>query len=138
MPPILLAFLYAFVSAAALVPVCRLVARRTGIVARPRDDRWHREIVPLLGGVALALALVIGAAATGIAWEVAVPLGTALLMFAVGLVDDVVSLRPATKLIAQIALAAALVYFGYRLQWIESRLLDSVLTVVWVLSLIHI
>jgi len=56
-------------------------------------------------------------------------------MFLMGLVDDILQLRPATKLVAQIAAAAALVYFGFRLNWLESRLLDSVLTMVWVVGL---
>ena len=56
-------------------------------------------------------------------------------MFVVGLVDDVLALKPATKLIAQIALASVLLFFGYRLNWLESRLLDSLLTLVWVVGL---
>ena len=56
-------------------------------------------------------------------------------IFVIGLVDDALALKPATKLIAQIALAAAVVYFGYRLNWLDSRLLDSVLTMVWLVGL---
>ena len=36
-------------------------------------------------------------------------------IFLIGLVDDVMSLKPSTKLVVQIALAAALLFFGYRL-----------------------
>lgn len=131
---VLLPFLLGLVSAAALVPICRLLARRAGVLARPRDDRWHRAAVPLFGGVAIAVSVLAGAAAVGIAGPMAPLLACALAVAAVGLVDDVVSLKPATKLIAQIVLAAALVYFGYRLYWLESRLLDSVLTMVWVVG----
>ncbi len=56
-------------------------------------------------------------------------------IFVIGLVDDVLALKPSTKLIAQIAMAAAVVYFGYRLNWLDSRLLDSVLTMVWLVGL---
>ena len=63
------------------------------------------------------------------------PLAAAMLMCIVGFVDDVITLKPATKLIAQISLAAALVYFGYSLHWLDSRLLDSLLTIVWVVGL---
>jgi UDP-GlcNAc:undecaprenyl-phosphate GlcNAc-1-phosphate transferase len=44
-------------------------------------------------------------------------------------------LKPFTKLIGQIAMAAAVVYFDYRLSWVDSRLLDSVLTMVWLVGL---
>ncbi len=129
------AFLISFAIAVMLVPVSRFIAHRSGMVAHPRNDRWHRGTIPLLGGVAIAGALFIGALVTGAVTTVAVPLGAAMFMFAVGLVDDVLALKPSTKLIAQIAAAALLVYFGYRLNWIESRLLDSILTMVWVIGL---
>lgn len=129
------AFLISFALAVMLVPVSRFIAHRSGLVAHPRNDRWHRGTIPLLGGVAIAGALFIGALVSGAVATVAVPLGAAMFMFAVGLVDDVLALKPSTKLIAQIAAAALLVYFGYRLNWLESRLLDSVLTMVWVIGL---
>ena len=118
-----------------LLPICRVVALRTGVVAHPRNDRWHRQTVPLLGGVGIALPMLIGAVITGAAAEMVVPLAAAFLVFIVGLVDDVLALKPATKLIAQIALASLLVYFGFSLTWVESRLLNSVFTIVWVVGL---
>jgi UDP-GlcNAc:undecaprenyl-phosphate/decaprenyl-phosphate GlcNAc-1-phosphate transferase len=118
-----------------LLPVCRAIALRTGVVAHPRNDRWHRQTVPLLGGAGIAVPVIAGAFITGIATELIVPLAAAFAVFVVGLVDDVIALKPATKLIAQIALASLLVYFGFRLSWVESRLLNSVLTIVWVVGL---
>jgi UDP-GlcNAc:undecaprenyl-phosphate GlcNAc-1-phosphate transferase len=129
------AFLISFALAVMLVPASRFIAHRSGMVAHPRNDRWHRGTIPLLGGVAIAGAMFLGALVMGAAGSIAVPLGAAMFMFVVGLVDDVLALKPSTKLIAQIAAAALLVYFGYRLNWIESRLLDSVLTMVWVIGL---
>ena len=124
-----------FVLAIALVPLCRILARRIGVVAHPRNDRWHRQVVPLLGGVAIALATLFGAMLTGHLSQTIVPLSAAMAIFVMGLVDDVLSLKPAPKLIGQIVLAAAVVYFGYRLNWIESRLFDSLLTMVWMVGL---
>jgi UDP-GlcNAc:undecaprenyl-phosphate/decaprenyl-phosphate GlcNAc-1-phosphate transferase len=133
--PAVTAFLIAFVTSAALVPLCRRVAHRTGIVARPRTDRWHREIVPLLGGVAIALSLLVGSVITGIAADMVVPLTAAMVLCVVGLVDDVKSLTAATKLVAQIAVASAVVFLDYRLNWFESQTLDSLLTIVWLVGL---
>src|SRR5688572_7852427 len=104
MNPLVQSFALGLGLSAALVPVCRVIARRCGVVAHPRDDRWHRTTVPLLGGLALAVTLLVGMLATGAAVEMVVPLAAALLISIVGLVDDVLSLKPATKLIAQIAL----------------------------------
>lgn len=119
----------------ALVPVSRVIAIRMGIVAHPRNDRWHRQVVPLLGGVGIGFATLFGALLTGIAAETVVPLTACMAIFAMGLVDDILALKPFTKLIGQIAMAAAVVYFGYRLYWLDSRLLDSVLTMVWLVGL---
>ena len=133
--PILQSMLIAFAAAVALVPVARVLAIRIDVVARPRADRWHRTVVPLLGGVAIGLATIITSLLAGLAVSLPVVLFASMAMFLMGLVDDIKLLRPATKLVAQIAAAAALVYFGFRLNWVESRLLDSVLTMVWVVGL---
>jgi UDP-GlcNAc:undecaprenyl-phosphate GlcNAc-1-phosphate transferase len=131
----LLPFLLGLALSLALVPLCRRIAARAGVVANPREDRWHRGTVPMLGGLAIGISLLLGAIVTGVAVQVAVPLAAAMLMCAVGLVDDVISLKPATKLIAQICLAATLVYFGYSLHWLDSRLADNLLTIAWVVGL---
>jgi len=41
-----LAFGLALGLATALIPLMRLLARRAGLVAVPRDDRWHRAPIP--------------------------------------------------------------------------------------------
>jgi len=51
------------------------------------------------------------------------------------LTDDILHLKPATKLIAQLALASALLQYGYRLNWLQSMTLDTMLTLVWVVGL---
>jgi UDP-GlcNAc:undecaprenyl-phosphate GlcNAc-1-phosphate transferase len=131
----LLPLLAGFFIAMALVPVARRLAHLTNIVAHPRNDRWHRGTVPLLGGVAMAGAMLLGALVLGVAPAIIVPLAAAMAMFIVGLVDDALALKPTTKLIAQIAMAATVLYFGYRLHWLDSRLLDSVLTMMWIVGL---
>jgi UDP-GlcNAc:undecaprenyl-phosphate GlcNAc-1-phosphate transferase len=118
-----------------VVPLCRLIALRFGFVARPREDRWHQRPVALFGGVGIAVALFGTALALGMARQVPVLLATAAMMFAFGLADDVLSLKPSTKLIAQIALASALVFAGYRLGWVQSATLDIQLTLLWIVGL---
>lgn len=127
--------LIAFVLAVALVPLCRRLAIRLDVVARPRADRWHRTVVPLLGGVAIGLSTLFTGLIFGLADLMPVILFASMAIFVMGFVDDLLRLRPASKLVSQIAVAAALVYFGFRLHWVESRLLDSALTMVWVVGL---
>ncbi|PYR15205.1 MAG: hypothetical protein DMF94_32680 [Acidobacteria bacterium] len=130
-----LPFLMALTLSLVCVPLCRLVALRRGFVARPREDRWHRRPVALFGGVGIAFVLFACVAIFGLTREQPVLVITALAIFVTGLVDDVLSLKPATKLIAQIGLASALLFFGYRLNWLESTTLDSLLTLVWIVGM---
>jgi UDP-GlcNAc:undecaprenyl-phosphate GlcNAc-1-phosphate transferase len=125
----------AFALSLGVVPLCRLAATRLGFVARPREDRWHRGTVALFGGVGIAVVLFTCAAIFGIVRAQPVLVVTAALMFGAGLVDDVLSIKPATKVIAQIALACVLLFFDYRLNWLQSTTLDSLLTLVWIVGL---
>ncbi len=55
----LLAIVTAFVLALALTPIVRALARRWGMVARPKTDRWHKKPTAMLGGIAVFLPIVI-------------------------------------------------------------------------------
>jgi UDP-GlcNAc:undecaprenyl-phosphate GlcNAc-1-phosphate transferase len=128
-------FALAFALSLALVPLARSISIRLGYVARPREDRWHRRPVALFGGAAIALVLFTCAAIFGLVTSIPVLVGAAALMFGTGFVDDVVSLKPSTKLVAQIALASVLLFFDYRLNWLESTTLDALLTLFWIVGL---
>jgi UDP-GlcNAc:undecaprenyl-phosphate GlcNAc-1-phosphate transferase len=132
---LLIAFGASFALSLALVPVARGVAIKLGYVAAPREDRWHRRPVALFGGVAIAVVLFGSTVAMRVAERLPILTVTAAIMFAVGLVDDVMRLKPSTKLIAQIALASALLLFDYRLNWVHSTTVDSLLTLVWIVGL---
>ena len=118
-----------------LTPLCRLAAFRLGYVAGPREDRWHRKPTALFGGVAVFLAVVVPFAVLQPVREIWVLLASGGLIFAVGLTDDIMSLKPSTKLVAQIIVASALVFFGFRLQWVQSLTIDALLTLVWIVGI---
>ncbi|MGQ0736171.1 MAG: glycosyl transferase [Acidobacteriota bacterium] len=128
-------FLVALILSLLLVPLSRKVAFRVGCVARPREDRWHQKATPLFGGVAISLALFAVVAGFGRAAEVAVVASCAGVIFVIGLVDDIITIKPSTKLIAQIALGSVLLFFGYRLNWLDSITLDSLLSLLWVVGI---
>ncbi|MBI4486185.1 MAG: glycosyl transferase, partial [Acidobacteria bacterium] len=65
----------------------------------------------------------------------AVLLTCVALIFATGLADDIMSLRPSTKLVIEIAIASVFLFFGYRLNWTTSLTLDTILTLVWVVGM---
>ena len=135
--PFCSSFALAFVLAAALVPLCRLLARRTGVVAQPRDDRWHRD-----DGAAARrrrrsrCRCLIGTLVTGVAREIIVPLvcrhrSSSSSGWSTTCCRS--SRRPSWS--RRSRWRRLLVFLGYRLNWLESRLLDSLLTLVWVVGL---
>ena len=94
----------------------RSFARNRGFVAKPKSDRWHKKPTAMLGGVAIFLST----AAVYFAFvpptrESLVVFGGSAFLFAVGLVDDIFSIRPYQKLIGQLIGAGILVLFGLKL-----------------------
>ena len=128
-------FSAALVVSLALVPLTRHLARTYGYVAKPKEKRWHKRPTALMGGAALSVT-VIGliplVADTGPIWALLVGAGV---MFAVGLFDDIKSLKPSTKLVVQVAVASLLVFDGYRLEWVESLTGDTLLTLFWIVGI---
>ncbi|MCC6587323.1 MAG: undecaprenyl/decaprenyl-phosphate alpha-N-acetylglucosaminyl 1-phosphate transferase [Bryobacterales bacterium] len=77
----------------------------------PRQDRWHKRPTPSAGGIAILLAV----AAVYLTWfrgEHAGIATGAVAVWALGLVDDIVRLRPWVKLLGQTSISAAVVCSG--------------------------
>src|ERR1041385_6517313 len=112
MPRLIVAVVVTLIASLVLTPLVRAIARRRGFVAKPVADRWHRNPTALMGGVAVFLATLIGIAAAGLMRGVAVPLMASSLLFAAGLVDDLIRLKPYQKLVVQIAAAILVINAG--------------------------
>ena len=135
-PVVVYPFLVALGAVLALTPIVRAIATAGGFVARPTSDRWHRKPVPLLGGIAIAVAAASSALMFG--WyhrELLAVVTAALAMAFVGVVDDIKQLKPSTKLTAQIAVACALIAQGVQLHWTHSQIADAFLTIFWFVAI---
>jgi UDP-GlcNAc:undecaprenyl-phosphate GlcNAc-1-phosphate transferase len=99
---VLLAPAAALVLAALSVPFVRRLAWRLEWIAKPTIDRWHKTPVALLGGVVVTLVF---CAVVGFFGAPIWLLAGALILCALGLLDDIVSLPPRTKLLCEIPLA---------------------------------
>lgn len=95
----------AFFIALILTPIIRDISRSFNVVDRPGERKVHVHPVPRVGGVAIAISyglslIAIGGVdrpwSTGLAPGKVIP--GAAIAFLVGLLDDLISLRPAVKL----------------------------------------
>lgn len=104
----LLAGLLALGAATVATPLVGRLAGRIGLVAYPKRDRWHTTPTPLMGGVAIFLGsiplvvLLSEAISAHMLDRFAALLIGAVLIFALGLIDDLKTLPPYAKLLGQI------------------------------------
>jgi UDP-GlcNAc:undecaprenyl-phosphate GlcNAc-1-phosphate transferase len=135
-PRTLLAVAASFIFALVLTPLVRALARRYGFVAKPKSDRWHKKPTAMLGGAAIWLAVIITYALfiSGTTYGKFILLASTFL-FLVGLVDDVLHIKPYQKLIGQVMGAAYVVYYGLSLPWTGSVLLNMALAIFWLIGI---
>jgi UDP-GlcNAc:undecaprenyl-phosphate/decaprenyl-phosphate GlcNAc-1-phosphate transferase len=135
-PRTLLTVAASFVLALVLTPLVRAFARRYGFVAKPKSDRWHKKPTAMLGGAAIWLSVIITYAVfiSGTTYGKFILLASTFL-FLVGLVDDVLHIKPYQKLIGQVMGAAYVVYYGLSLPWTGSVLLNMALAIFWLIGI---
>jgi UDP-GlcNAc:undecaprenyl-phosphate GlcNAc-1-phosphate transferase len=156
-----------FVLSVILTVAARKLAVRIGLIAQPVEDRYHRTVVPLGGGIAIfgtisiiiftAIAVVEFLAAPGhLDWlgrsvtihtegfiskinHLLIVLLVVLVLFALGLWDDKKHLSPFFKLAVQFAVAITAAFFAdIRIElFIQSRIITSLLTAVWIVLIIN-
>jgi UDP-GlcNAc:undecaprenyl-phosphate GlcNAc-1-phosphate transferase len=135
-PRTLLAVAASLVLTLVLTALVRALAHRFGIVARPKTDRWHKKPTAMLGGLAIWLSMVISyfvfIPTTTYGWVV---MSASSLLFLVGLVDDLIHVKPYQKLIGQIMGAALVVYYGLTLPWTGSVLLNMAFAIFWLIGI---
>ena len=132
----LLAIAASFVLALGLTPLVAAIARRYGVVAKPKTDRWHKKPTAMLGGVAIFLSVLIPniVLVPDTTYEYIILRASAFL-FLVGLVDDLIHLKPYQKLIGQVLGAAYVVYYGLSLPWTRSPLINMALAIFWLIAI---
>jgi UDP-GlcNAc:undecaprenyl-phosphate GlcNAc-1-phosphate transferase len=142
----LLAVAASAVLALGLTPVVQVVARRYGMIATPKTDRWHKKPTAMFGGVAIWLSVVISyfafiRPATGQTWAhfpasfLDVVIGASTFLFLVGLADDFLHTKPYQKLIGQVMGSAFVIYYGLTLPWTGYSALNVMLTIFWLIGI---
>jgi UDP-GlcNAc:undecaprenyl-phosphate/decaprenyl-phosphate GlcNAc-1-phosphate transferase len=119
-----------------LTPVAARIARRLGMMDHPAKNKYHQTATPSLGGLALAVGLVlVGGVAVGAEGQLLTVLLSGLVLAIVGLLDDQLLVRPLLKLIVEIAAGVAMWLVGVRAGLFGVEVLDLGLTVLWVVAI---
>ena len=131
-----------------ITPWVRALALRVRLVAAPTADRWHTRPTAMLGGLAIAGATLIGlglwlgmsaiwsdGVVRPLTMQAAAVGASAVFMFGVGVLDDVVRLRPQLKFILQTLAGVGLVAAGATLGLTPWYVVNVVVTVFWFVAL---
>lgn len=131
----------------------RRLAERYGWIVPPREDRWHKQPTALHGGAGFcpvffgvvwvltwrfgafwsadnALQAVSSDAALGVTL-----LAGSLLMFCIGLLDDLRQFRPVTKLLGQLVAASFFIYMGGVFPLTGIQICDLLVTYFWFIGI---
>ncbi len=130
----------------------RIAAIKNGLMAKPQNDRWHKKPTALFGGIAIYVGVAIP-----LVWladfksllphifnkmvfseppsiAAAIWIGISLI-FILGLLDDMINIKPHTKLVGEILVASLLIFLGFRLHWFTSLTLDTIVTLFWIVGI---
>lgn len=135
---LVLAFGLALGATLALVPVAMRLALATGLVDRPGGYKQHARTTPYLGGLAVIAAISLALVTFGVFdTRFGALLIWALVLLAVGTLDDKRSLNPSVRLAIEAVAAYALWHYGLGWAIFDSEVLNVALTIVWVVGLVN-
>lgn len=109
--------------------------------ADPRPDRWHTSQTPAFGGIGIFAGFVAAVAAATALGPVGTPgellaiVAGGSIVFAFGLLDDIIQLHPVAKLGAQIAAAIVVLQSSISVEFVSSSALGWALGIVWLVGL---
>jgi len=128
--------LISLAAAAALTYLVREAAQKFGFIAKPKLDRWHKKPTAVLGGVAIFLATILMYLAfVPKSSESLVIIAGSSVLFLVGLIDDILHIKPYQKLIGQIIGVAIITGYGLVLPWTDSAILNTAITAFWLIGI---
>lgn len=130
------ALLVAFAVSVAATPLVIRVATRRGFVSRPKADRWNARSIPLMGGVALYLGVTTGVLCFAeLTQEMVGVLLGGTLIFILGIIDDVLQIKPSSKFLGQILASCVVIYAGLKFDLIPNPFLNLFLTLLWLVGI---
>jgi UDP-GlcNAc:undecaprenyl-phosphate GlcNAc-1-phosphate transferase len=135
---LVLAFSIASGAAFLLTPLAISLARRTAFYDHPVGYKGHLSPTPYLGGVAVVAAWLLSSLLFGRHGDELAPIAAgAVVLFALGTIDDRYALGPGLRLVVEIATAAGMFAAGVGWSLFSSDLLNLAATVVFVIGVVN-
>jgi len=132
----LIPFFSSFILSVLITPFIIKLSHRYGLVAVPKENRWHKKPTALLGGVGIYLSFIIPAL-------IFVPLNKLTIgiffcitaIFGLGLYDDLKEVKPYTKFVFQVVVTIIVILFGLKIKIIPHVYIAIPLTVFWIVGI---
>lgn len=139
-------FFISFLISLFLVYIIKKHAVRLRLVDPPGERKIHTRTMPLGGGIAIFFAIILSLVFTSLLYhcvfsnavirisgQMMCILGGGFFIFLVGVIDDYISLKPRTKLLAQVAVATTLFAFDIKLTvFVNNEIFSFAITIFWV------
>jgi UDP-GlcNAc:undecaprenyl-phosphate/decaprenyl-phosphate GlcNAc-1-phosphate transferase len=137
-----LAAIVALPAAATAIWVLLRTPLATRLGAAPREDRWHQNTTPMLGGIGIFVGILAGCGialatdASPASRELLAILGGCSILFVAGLLDDLYSLGPIPKLAAQLAAAGLVIANGLTISGLISNdFIAGAVALIWLVGM---
>lgn len=122
----------------AITPLIRKLAIKTGYLDHPLSSKVHAHPTPLLGGVAIYIAFMVGVITT-IRFThdprlCSILIGATFLLV-IGLVDDRMGMMPEVKLLGQFLASMVVIKSGVRMEFLNNYYLNVIVTYVWLIGI---
>ena len=127
-----------------LTPIVIKVSHKLGVVDQPNFRKVHKNPTSVLGGTVILLSFLLGIwLGHPIETEVKPLVIGAVLIYLVGLIDDIYDLTPIIKLLGQVIAALVVVYYGVTIDFISLPIGPTIhfgilgipITVVWIVAI---
>ncbi|MBF7017640.1 glycosyltransferase family 4 protein [Staphylococcus durrellii] len=140
----LLLIIFSMIVSLILTPIIIKVSQKMDIVDKPNYRKVHTKPVSVLGGTVILFSFLLGIwLGHPIETEVKPLVIGSVLIYLVGLIDDIYDLKPIIKLIGQIVAALVVVYYGVTIDFISLPIgptihfgiLSVPITITWIVAI---
>lgn len=142
-----LSFIIAFVGSFLMTPVAIRIAPKVGAMDIPKDNRrMHSKAMPRFGGMAIFLGVLLSMCLMlSMSKKMMVIMAGGAAMYILGVVDDIKTLRAATKFLVQIVIAIVMYMCDIRVNFLSNffgygraelnEVFCFVVTVIWIVGI---